>query len=198
MSLRALLERINGYIQFAGGLHIRGACLAPSWHSLRRAWEGEEAFYRHYEAVLKEDIPFGQDCVGDQFLLRSNSIIKLHAETGDTEELGITFTAFLEAVQHDPVEMLSLYPLLQFREQNRRLLPGELLSVYPPFCTEEAAGGVQLDAIRAEDRLSFLFDLSKRLNGIAGGTQLAIEVQEHSVPPTNVSPTELSSHALPN
>src|SRR5437763_1751021 len=37
---RALLARANGYVAYHGGLHLRGACFAPEWHSLRAAWDG--------------------------------------------------------------------------------------------------------------------------------------------------------------
>ena len=34
---RSLLAQANGYVAFHGGLHVRGACLIPEWHSLRAA-----------------------------------------------------------------------------------------------------------------------------------------------------------------
>ena len=40
---RGLLEQINGFVQFGGGLHVRGACQSPAWHAVRIAWEGEQA-----------------------------------------------------------------------------------------------------------------------------------------------------------
>ena len=36
-NLSDLLRQINGFIQFQGGLHVRGLCRAPIWHSLRNA-----------------------------------------------------------------------------------------------------------------------------------------------------------------
>lgn len=38
--LAGLLRQVNGFIQFHGGLHVRGACREPAWHSLRDAWDG--------------------------------------------------------------------------------------------------------------------------------------------------------------
>ena len=55
--LRTLLTQINGFIQFSGGLHIRGASTEPDWHSLRAAWDGKNAFWRHYTTILKTDVP---------------------------------------------------------------------------------------------------------------------------------------------
>ena len=77
--LRGLLEQINGFVQFGGGLHVRGACHDPAWHSLRHAWVGDAAFHRAYPAVRETDVPFAQDCVGDQFLLRDGAVVRLLA-----------------------------------------------------------------------------------------------------------------------
>jgi hypothetical protein len=126
-TLRRLLNQINGFIQFAGGLHVRGACIQPFWHSLRWAWQSDRAFHHFYTGVSEADIPFGQDCVGDQFLLRGGMVVKLAAETGDIEELKLPLWEFLEVIQADPDRFLELSPLVQFHKQGGRLLPGELL-----------------------------------------------------------------------
>jgi hypothetical protein len=175
-SLQRILNQVNGFIQFGGGLHVRGACHEPHWHSLRRAWQGDDAIHRRYSALLVEDVPFGQDCVGDQYLLRQDSVIKLAAETGDIEELKMPIMEFLEAVQRDPIGVLGLAPLLKFHQQGRTLLPGQLLNVYPPFCTKESSNGVSLAAIPVAERLAFLADLSKQLETVADGEQIVIDV----------------------
>ena len=174
--LRRILSQVNGFIQFGGGLHVRGACHEPHWHSLRRAWQGDDAIHRRYSALLVEDVPFGQDCVGDQYLLTQDSVIKLAAESGDIEELKMPITEFLEAVQRDPVEVLGLAPLLRFHEEGGTVLPGQLLNVYPPFCTQEASNGVSLAAVPASERLAYLADLSKQLQTVADGQQMEIDV----------------------
>src|SRR5258708_35360566 len=68
--LAELLRQINGFIHSRGGLHVRGACHNPSWHSLRSIWHGDHALHRGYQTVRESDIPFAQDCFGDQFLMR--------------------------------------------------------------------------------------------------------------------------------
>ena len=75
--LRRLLEDTNGFVRYGGGLHVRGACTGPEWHSLRRAWSGEAAFHRLYDGIEETDIPFAQDCLGDQFLLRDDKVLRL-------------------------------------------------------------------------------------------------------------------------
>jgi hypothetical protein len=54
---------------------------------------------------------------------------------------------------------------MQFADDGGRLEPGRLLHVYPPFCTEEAANGVQLDAVPAAERLHFLTELARQMPG---------------------------------
>jgi len=173
---RGLLEQINGFIQFGGGLHIRGACLQPVWHALAPVWSGSQAFSTRYPSVAPSDIPFGQDALGDQFLLRDGLVYRLAAETGEIEALDRGLFAFLEAAQADPVEYLALQPLLRFEREGGALRPGELLSVYPPFCTAESAGGVSLRAVPAMERIAFLAELAEQLRGVPEQGQVRIKL----------------------
>ena len=154
-NLQALLRSMNGFVQYHGGLHVRGACTNPAWHSLRAALEGEFALHSLYEQVRSDDIPFGQDSVGDQFLLRSGAVHRLLAETGELEFTAPGLRSFFEAVDADPVAFLRMHPLLRLHEDGGALQPGELIHAYPPFCTKEAAKGVSLRAIPANQVISF-------------------------------------------
>ncbi len=176
--VRGLLEQINGFIQFGGGLHVRGVCEVPAWHSLAAVWVGKHALHAHYPAVTEHDIPFGQDALGDQFLLRDGIVYRLASETGAIESLDCDFFAFLEAVQADPVEYLSLQPLIQFYNEGGELKPGQLLSVYPPFCTTESASGVSLRAVPVFERLRFLADLAAQIAHLPQGQRVKIKVSE--------------------
>lgn len=161
--LQRLLRDSNGFVAYDGGLHVRGACRAPAWHSLRAVWEGESALHRLYPAVGADDVPIAEDAVGDQWLLRAGEVVQLEAETGAVESLGLDLDAFLARVREDPVEALGLHPLMRFEDDGGRLEPGQLLNVYPPFCTEEAADGVSLRAVPTEERLHFLAELARQL-----------------------------------
>jgi hypothetical protein len=154
-NLQALLRSMNGFIQYHGGLHVRGASEGPAWHSLRAVLEGESALHAVYEELRPEDVPFGQDCVGDQFLLRDGQVHRLLAETGEIEFAAAGLRNFFEMVQADPVEFLKLHPLLQLQSEGAVLQPGELIHAYPPFCTKEAAQGVSLRAVPAQQVISF-------------------------------------------
>ena len=121
LNLAGLLEQLNGFIQFHGGFHMRGACLGLSWHSLRDAWVGEYAFHHLYPAIYPDDIPFAEDCLGDQFILRDGRVLRLAAETGDVRTLELGLAGFFRSVQDDPIGFLSLEPLLQFQRDGGAL-----------------------------------------------------------------------------
>jgi hypothetical protein len=176
--LRNLLAQINGFIQFGGALHIRGASVEPAWHSLRNAWLGELALSKLYPEVSGDDIPFGQDAFGDQFLLRNSVVHRLNGETGDLDSLDESLNAFLHAAQRDPIGYLNLGPLIQFFNEGGTVEPGQLLSVYPPFCTKEAAQGVSLRAVPAAERIAFLADLAAQLAELPEGSEVRFEVSD--------------------
>jgi hypothetical protein len=175
-NLLALLKQINGYIQYRGGLHIRGLCKDPEWHSLKAALLGETAIHKLYPSVEKTDIPFAQDCVADQYLLRERTVYKLYSETGKLECLGFGLRSFMSAVVDDPTGFLGLEPLLQIQEQGEDLEPGQVIHVYPPFCTEEAKNGVSLVPTSASEALAFLSDFSKQTNLVGSGGKIKVRV----------------------
>jgi hypothetical protein len=171
-----LLEQMNGCVLFDGGLHIRGAVESPDWHSLRKVWRGDLALSKLFPAVEESDVPFAQDCLGDQFLLRSGTVYKLYGESGDLESLAMDFEAFLDNARANPVEFLSLEPLLRFIADGGRLKPGQLLNAYPPFIMKEAANGVSLKAVSMVEQISFLADLAKQIGELSEGSELRIKV----------------------
>lgn len=158
-----LLRQINGFIMFHGGLHVRGVCAAPEWHSLSSVTAGPGALLAHYPALLSTDVPFAQDCVADQFILRDGVVHKLESETGHLASLDLSLSAFFGAVQADPVEFLAMQPLLRHQQDGGVLQPGQVLHVYPPFCTREAADGVSLRAVPVSEALAFLADFSRQI-----------------------------------
>lgn len=174
---RQILEQINGFVQFYGGLHLRGVCAEPRWHSLAEVWAGDHALSTLYAAVHPDDIPFGQDVLGDQFLLRDLVVHRLSAETGELASLDCSLEDFLECAQHDPVGYLRLQPMLRFYNAGGTLTPGQLISVYPPFCVQESAQGVSLRAVPALERIRFLADLARQLATIPDGTRVRFKAE---------------------
>jgi hypothetical protein len=173
---RHLLNHINGFVMFDGGLHVRGAVLSPDWHSLRNIWSGDLVLHRLYPALRETDVPFAQDCLGDQFILRDEVVHRLSAETGELESLGMSLDTFLGKAQGNPVEFLSLHPLLQFMAEGGRLEPGQLLNAYPPFCMKESGKGVSLKAVPVFEQLRFLADFAKQIVELPEGAEIRIKV----------------------
>lgn len=174
-----LLQQVNGFVQFGNGLHIRGICCDPDWHSLATVWNGNLALYKLYPILTAKDIPFGQNVFGDQYILRNGFVYKLLGETGELEAMDCGLLDFLGLAQNNPVEYLELHPLVQFYNNGGVLEPGQLLSVYPPFCTQEAANGVSLKPISVPERIKFLTDFAAQIATVADGEALNIKVTEN-------------------
>ena len=177
-NLRALLERRNGFVAFGGGLHVRGACREPRWHSLGWWWRGGDALHRLFAAVEPDDVPFAQDALGDQYLLRDGEVHRLAAEVGELQPLGMGLAGFLDAAERDPEGFLSLEPLYHFLDEGGTLQPGQLLNVYPPFVAAESRNGVSIKPVSVEERLRFLATLAKAVAEHDDGSRLRLDVTE--------------------
>ena len=129
-------DEINGLVAYNGGFQIRGCGTGPTWNSLDEAWKGENAFHKTYPNLKPEDIPFAQDCMGDQYVFRAGSVWHLLTETGELDDLELEFDEFIDEVTEDPIEFLALYPLLEFMEAGNDLDPGELILPSIPFSVE--------------------------------------------------------------
>ena len=173
-ALQTILEDTNGFVLLGGGFHLRGACSTPTWHALRRAWEGPMALHRLFKNITPQDIPFAQDAVGDQFILRQGQVHRLWAETGILEDMQMPLGDFFDQIDEDPMGFLDLGPLDLFHEDGDKLPLGHLLHVYPPLCTAQAEEGIQLKAVPADDCINFLADLARQLDGLPEGTAIEI------------------------
>ncbi len=171
------LQSVNGCVVHGGGLHVRGVSDTPDWHSLQRFWTGEDRLSAMYSAVKTDDVPFAQDCFGDQFLLRSKSVFRLHGETGELEDLALGWRDFFTAAAANPIDFLSLQLLDRFRNEGGSLKPGQLLNVYPPLCTRESASGVSLKPISTRERIRFLAEFAAQISGLTDGAKIQIVVE---------------------
>lgn len=167
--LSLLLQEENGFILYHGGLHVRGAVISPDWHSLRHAIQSPEAFHRIYDVVLPTDIPFAQDCFGDQFLLRDGKVLRLYAETGETEETSANLESFFASISDDVFEFLGFDPDL-------RLEPGQLMHAYPPFCVERPDSGYSLKAVPALELIRFHADLAEQISHVPEGGRFRVGI----------------------
>ena len=179
LALQELLMEVNGYIQFGGGFHLRGACLAPKWHSLRTAMEGEYAFHKLYpDAIDVTDIVFAEDCSGDQYLIRGGEVHQLASEVGEVDPLDMDLGQFLDAIEQDPVETLCMHPLLQYQKDGGRMQPGQLLLAYPPFCTGHSGASASLKAVGAFEVIGFHADLARQIEDLEDGDPFQISFTE--------------------
>ncbi len=166
--LVGILSDTNGFILHEGALHVRGASLEPQWHSLRAALHGPTAFHTLYESVLATDIPFAQDQVGDQFLLRDGGVFRLSSETGDIEPLADSLSDFFSRVAADIEEFLDV-------GLGHPMLPGQLLLAYPPFVFEESETDTSLKPVDAGAVILFHADLARQIRDVPDGGQIEIK-----------------------
>ena len=138
--------------------------------------DGELALYRGYRAIKETDVPFAQDCVADQFILRDGIVHKLYSETGDLQSLDLKLPGFFAAIDADPVAFLEMHPLLQFEREGGSLKPGEVIHVYPPFCTKESGNGVSLRAMPVEEALVYLPAFARQISALRDGEEFQIKV----------------------
>jgi len=176
--LASALRARNGCVAYQGGLHVRGACAAPAWHALRAAWEGPLALHGLYDEVAADDVPFAEDALGDQFLLRDGAVLHLWAETGEVEPAAPSLEAFFAAVLAEPAQTLALEPLLAFQGAGRTLAPGQLLMAWPPFCVTASEQGVQLTPMDALERRVFLADVARQIRGLPEGAEVQLKLRD--------------------
>jgi hypothetical protein len=172
----ALLIETNGFIAFRGGLHLRGVCESPAWHSLQVVWTGEHSLHKYYPGVQASDIPFAQDCLGDQFLLRDGIVHKLEGETGSITSMELTFEDFINRAKENPVDFLLLQPLLRFEYEGASLKPGQSISVFPPFVAQQPQGDFSLSPVPTLERISFLADFARQIRDIPDGQEIEFRV----------------------
>ncbi len=164
-TLAAYLQEINGFIVRSGELHVRGACLAPAWHSLKSAMQGPRAIHLLFPAVLATDIPFAQDALGNQFLLRGENLFRLRGETGQLEPLEDTLDEFLSVKLSTLASSPAAELLARFRQRGNDLQPGELLNVVPPLVSEKELDKHSLIAVSSDDQLAWLAKVASSIKG---------------------------------
>lgn len=175
--LREVLLAVNGFVCFDGAFHFRGLCDEPTWHSLQAAWAGEAAMHRLFPRVRPTDVPFAEDALGNQFLIRDDAVYLLNGETGEVESLELPLEDFMEALADNPTKYVPIDLVRQLQSSSRGLAPGELLSVYPPLCTLESGQGVSLKAIPWRERLLFLSEFARQISHVNDGARIRIIVR---------------------
>jgi hypothetical protein len=92
--------------------------------------------------------------------------------------LNVGLAGFFEAIAADPVEFLSLHPLVKYQQDGGRLEPGQLLSAFPPFCCKQSEDGVSLAAIATDERRRFLADLASQIRALPEGSEIEFQLED--------------------
>jgi hypothetical protein len=179
-----VLWQVNGFIAYAGGLHVRGFVESPSWHSFAHYHSGEMALHNIYSQVREYDLPFGQDFLGNQFLLRDSEVFRLRADTGEAISLRVDLAGFLEAAKEDPVGYLSLELLALFHEQHGGLEPGQLVHTMPPLCLKRPDKKLAMKAVDADNAIAFSANFAKQISAAPEGVEVKLEL----ITPANREP----------
>lgn len=168
--LKALIEPSGGFILHYGAIHFRGCAFEPEWNSLREICWGDGSLRSFYPSVGIDDIPFAQDQVGDQYLLRFDEVFHLDAETGEIGRFAKSLGEFLAGIEHDIEDYLNVslgYPLD----------PGTGLHAYPPFCVAESSGQhSSLTPVPIDELLRFHADFARQIAKVPDGGQIQIEL----------------------
>ena len=168
-NLVEILSEVNGFVLHEGALHVRGASLKPEWHSLRAAWRGPNSFCTLYPSVKSTDVPFAQDQLGDQFLLRDGRVFRLLAETGDIESLARSLEDFFSLVASGIEGFLNV-------GLDHKMQPGQLLHAYPPFCLDSGKTA-SLKPVPASEVILFHAEFARQIHDIPDGGQIVIDIK---------------------
>lgn len=164
LELATYLESGQPLWLYHGNLQIRSLSAEPKWNNLHRYWSGERAFHRAYNSLSESDIPFAQDCFGDQFFLRMGQVFKLLCETDDIVATGLDFPNWLTWVGEDPEERLNL-------NISAPLSPGKLLSAFPPFCFKQGSS-TSIKEITMDEVHDFHADIASKIRNMADGENI--------------------------
>lgn len=168
LRINPILE--DGAFLYSGGLQVRGIKSKHIQLSLHRYWHGDLALHRMYPKLNSTDIPFAQDCFGDQFFERNGIVFQLFAETGEIESIDMTPEEFLSWSSINPIEHLNL-------PSDLNLSDGKLLLAYPPFCTEEG-NKPSISEINNDEVINFHAEFSKQISQIKNGDKIRIVIKD--------------------
>ncbi|RYD31964.1 MAG: hypothetical protein EOP85_22225 [Verrucomicrobiaceae bacterium] len=168
--LQAIIGPSGGFILHHGAIHFRGCVAEPEWNSLRAAWQGETSLASLYPVIGAADIPFAQDQMGDQYLLRGETVLRLDAETGELAPFAESLLKFMEGIGNDIQEYLNV-------GLAHELEPGKGLLAYPPFCMKESGeDNATLNPVPVSELILFHADLARQIANLPEGGQVEFRV----------------------
>jgi len=96
---------------------------------------------------------------------------------GRLEKSKKTWNEFLATTEADSIEFLGLSYLIRFQEEGGVLMPGYLLSVYPPFVAKECVNPSVRPIPSLELRL-WLADFARQIRGVEDGQRIQIRITQ--------------------
>ena len=171
-----VLKQMNGFVCLHGGFHVRGIYEEPVWHALSTVTEGPRALHAHYRSVRPGDIPFGAECLGDQFMLRDGEVYRLYAETDQIEALSMGLGTFLDGLASEAIFELPDF-LYDWYVQGR-LTADKAVHVYPPFAAANPGSGYSFAPVPRLELLDYHAELSKQIRDLPEGARVRIKVTE--------------------
>jgi len=171
-----VLWQINGFVAYAGGLHLRGFVDEPNWHSFERYRSGDMALHKMFSVVEESDIPFGQDFLGNQFLLRHDEVWRLRSDTGEATGLAVGLAEFFDACKKDPIDFLGLELLAEYHQLHGMLEPGDLVHTMPPLCLRRDDKKLAMKSVPIDNALSFLAVFAKQVAEAPEGETVHLEL----------------------
>ena len=171
-----LLWQINGFVAYAGGLHVRGMVEEPNWHSFERYCSGEMALHKLFRELEEYDLPFAQDFMGNQFVLRDQEVLRLRGDTGRIRNLGVDVAGFLGKVREDPIGYLQLELLAEYHQLHGSLEPGFLVHSMPPLCMRRDDKKLALKSAPVDNVLSFLANFARQIADVPEGEEVNLRL----------------------
>jgi len=171
-----ILWQLNGFVAYAGGLHVRGMVDDPDWHSFERYRSGDMALHKLFAAVEESDVPFAQDFLGNQFFLRFDEVWRLRADTGEAKGLGLDLADFLEACKKDPIAFLQLELLAEYHQLHGMLQPGELVHTMPPLCLRRDDKKLAMKSVPVDNAVSFLAAFARQIADAPEGETVHLQL----------------------
>jgi hypothetical protein len=82
---------------------------------------------------------------------------------------------FFAAAEAQPLEVLGMHPLVQFRKDRGTMRPDQLLAAFPPFCVK-TEDEYNLPPVSGEERRRFLADFAAQIRDLPDGATIEFKI----------------------
>ena len=177
---RAFFEMLcsgNGFVAFESALTVFPFGDADSEVELT-AWNDRRGWMSGYSAIDSQDIFFGQDVFGNQFVLNAQGIRTFDPETGEFEALSASLKEWAGLILDD-YDYMTGYPVAHaWQSKHGKLNLGEVLCPKIPFVLGGEYHIDNLFVTSATRSMRLRSDLAKQLANAPDGTSVRIVLNE--------------------